>query len=97
MTTDRASGSALLVLALGVAWESRRLPLGTYHGPGPGYFPLLLAAGLAVLALAIVVRGRVEVDRLFGRPPAYTREQLAPIALLSADPTVLVVRAASPW
>ena len=61
MTTDRASGSALLALALGVAWESRRLPLGTHHGPGPGYFPLLLAAALAVLALAIVVRGRAAL------------------------------------
>jgi putative tricarboxylic transport membrane protein len=58
MTTDRASGSVLLMLALGIAWESRRLPLGTHHGPGPGYFPLLLAAALAVLALVVLVRGR---------------------------------------
>jgi putative tricarboxylic transport membrane protein len=58
MTTDRASGSALLALALGVAWESRRLPFGTHHGPGPGYFPLLLAAGLFVLAPTIIGRGR---------------------------------------
>jgi tripartite-type tricarboxylate transporter receptor subunit TctC len=46
-----------------------------------------------LLALSIIP----EVDRLFGRPPAYSRDQLAPIALLSADPTVLVVRADSPW
>ncbi len=58
MTTDRASGIALLGLALAVAWESRRLPFGTHHGPGPGYFPLLLAAALAALALVIVARGR---------------------------------------
>lgn len=57
MTTDRLSGAALLVLALAVAWESRRLPLGTHHGPGPGYFPLLLAALLAGLALVILARG----------------------------------------
>ena len=39
MTADRVGGAALLGLALFVAWESRRLPLGTHHGPGPGYFP----------------------------------------------------------
>jgi tripartite-type tricarboxylate transporter receptor subunit TctC len=38
-----------------------------------------------------------EADKLFGRAPAYTVDQFAPIALLSADPTVLVVRAESVW
>jgi tripartite-type tricarboxylate transporter receptor subunit TctC len=38
-----------------------------------------------------------EADKLFGRPPAYTVDQFAPIALLSADPTVLVVRAEAAW
>jgi tripartite-type tricarboxylate transporter receptor subunit TctC len=38
-----------------------------------------------------------EADKLFGRTPAYTVDQFAPIALLSADPTVLVVRTDSPW
>jgi tripartite-type tricarboxylate transporter receptor subunit TctC len=53
-----------------------------------GYTLLLALSSISIIP---------EVDRLFGRPPAYTREQLAPVALLSADPTVLVVRAASPW
>ena len=35
--------------------------MGTHHGPGPGYFPLLLAGLLAVLALVIVARGRATV------------------------------------
>ena len=38
-----------------------------------------------------------EADKLFGRPPAFTVDQFEPIALLSADPTILVVRAESPW
>jgi tripartite-type tricarboxylate transporter receptor subunit TctC len=38
-----------------------------------------------------------EADRLFNRKPAYTLDQLVPIARLTADPTVLVVQAASPW
>ncbi len=32
-----------------------------------------------------------EVDNLFGLKPAYTLDQLVPIALISADPTILVV------
>jgi tripartite-type tricarboxylate transporter receptor subunit TctC len=38
-----------------------------------------------------------EVDALFGRPPVYKLSDFAPIALLSADPTVLVVSSKSPW
>ncbi|MBI4291632.1 MAG: tripartite tricarboxylate transporter substrate binding protein [Betaproteobacteria bacterium] len=38
-----------------------------------------------------------EAERLFERKPPYEMNQLAPIALISADPTVLVVRSDSPW
>ncbi|MBM3598536.1 MAG: tripartite tricarboxylate transporter substrate binding protein [Alphaproteobacteria bacterium] len=38
-----------------------------------------------------------EADKLFDRQPAYQMSQLAPIALVSADPTILVVPADSPW
>ncbi len=37
------------------------------------------------------------VDRVFGRPPSFTRDQFAPIALVSADPSVLFVNASQPW
>ena len=37
-----------------------------------------------------------EAARINGRTPAYTTDQLAPIALFAADPTLLVVPAASP-
>jgi tripartite-type tricarboxylate transporter receptor subunit TctC len=36
-------------------------------------------------------------DRIQGRAPAYEMKDLAPIALITADPTVLVVSADSPW
>src|SRR5439155_912716 len=38
-----------------------------------------------------------EADKLFGRPPAFTVDQFAPVALISADPTILVVRSESVW
>jgi tripartite-type tricarboxylate transporter receptor subunit TctC len=36
-------------------------------------------------------------DRIQGKAPAYEMKDLAPIALITADPTVLVVSADSPW
>mgnify|MGYP003603304338 CR=1 FL=1 len=53
-----------------------------------GYTLLMALSSLAMLP---------EADRLNGRAPAYTVDQLAPIALITADPTVLVVKADSPW
>src|ERR1044072_7513918 len=38
-----------------------------------------------------------EADKLFDRKPAYTMDQLIPIALISADPTIFVVNASHPW
>ena len=38
-----------------------------------------------------------EADKLFDRKPAFTVDQFEPLALISADPTILVVRAESPW
>ena len=38
-----------------------------------------------------------EVDEMFGRKVAYTRDQLVPIALLAADPPVLAVGGGMPW
>src|SRR5438067_2084554 len=37
-----------------------------------------------------------EADKLFDRKPAYTLDQLIPIALISADPTILVVHPSLP-
>ena len=39
-------------------WESRRLPLGTWHNPGPGYFPVLLALMLVVLGALVCAMGK---------------------------------------
>lgn len=56
-TTDRLAGGALALFALGVVWESRKLPLGTLSEPGPGYMPTLLALSLLGFTVLIVVAG----------------------------------------
>ena len=57
LTSDRAAGTALVLLAVVTAWETRRLPLGTLHNPGPGYMPLVLALILGLLGVLVALRG----------------------------------------
>jgi Tripartite tricarboxylate transporter TctB family len=58
MTTDRVSAGVLALFALFVMWESRQLPLGTFHQPGPGYVPVVLASLLLIFGLCIAVTAR---------------------------------------
>ena len=64
-----------------------------------GYASVARAAGdgctllMGLSSLAVIP----EAARLFGRTPAYEIDQLAPIALFTADPTFLAVPAAAPW
>ena len=54
-TTDRVAGAGLALVALGVIWENRKLPMGTFHEPGPGYMPFLLAILLLFFSILILV------------------------------------------
>jgi putative tricarboxylic transport membrane protein len=56
-TIDRVAGAALALFALGVLAESRKLPLGSLHNPGPAYMPTLLALVLLVLAILLAAAG----------------------------------------
>jgi len=53
LTIDRVAGGALVLVGLVAMWESRRLPLGTLHRPGPAYMPVVLALLLIVFGLAL--------------------------------------------
>jgi tripartite-type tricarboxylate transporter receptor subunit TctC len=53
--------------------------------------------GYTILVTLVSVVALPIVDELFGRKPQYTMDQLAPLALLVADPPVLVVGAGEPW
>ncbi len=53
-----------------------------------GYTLLLALSSITILP---------EADKVLGRAPMYQLNQLRPIARFTADPTVLVVRADSPW
>jgi tripartite-type tricarboxylate transporter receptor subunit TctC len=53
--------------------------------------------GYTVLITVPALSTIPEVDRLFARPPTFTREQFTPIARINADPCILVVNADLPW
>jgi tripartite-type tricarboxylate transporter receptor subunit TctC len=56
--------------------------------PADGYTVLLALSSFSVIP---------EADALLGRAPMYSFASLRPIARITADPTVLAVRAESPW
>ena len=53
-----------------------------------GYTILMALSSLVVLP---------EADKILGRAPAFQVNQLKPVARITADPTVLAVRADAPW
>ena len=53
-----------------------------------GYTLLLALSSISVIP---------EADKVLGRAPMFTLDQLVPVARFTADPVVLAVRAESPW
>ena len=53
--------------------------------------------GYTLLMALASVSTNPEADKMSGRPPAFALDQLAPVALVSADPVILMVRADSPY
>src|SRR3546814_641060 len=53
-----------------------------------GYTVLMSLSSISILP---------EADRILGRKAAFQLDQFAPIARVTADPTVLIVRADAPW
>jgi tripartite-type tricarboxylate transporter receptor subunit TctC len=62
--------------------------LAVANAPTDGYTVTVATTQLSLLP---------AVDQVFGRPPSFTREQFAPIALVSAEPSMLFVNASQPW
>jgi len=58
------------------------------RAPADGYTLLMSLSSISILP---------EADKILGRKPAFALKDFKPIARYTADPTVLVVRADSPW
>jgi len=53
--------------------------------------------GYTILITVPAISTIPEVDKLFGRAPTYTRDQLVPLARINADPTIVVAHSETPW
>jgi tripartite-type tricarboxylate transporter receptor subunit TctC len=58
------------------------------HAPPDGYTITVATTQLSLLP---------AVDQVFGRPPTFTRDMFRPIALISADPSLIFANASQPW
>jgi len=70
---------------------------GAAGAVGMQYAAVAKPDGYTLLVALVSISTIPEVDVLFGRTPAYTRDQLVGIARLNADPPILVVGATIPW
>jgi tripartite-type tricarboxylate transporter receptor subunit TctC len=70
---------------------------GAGGGIGMGYVAKAKPDGYTLLLALSSISILPEADRVTGRAPMFQLDQLIPIARLTADPTVLAVRAESPW
>ena len=70
---------------------------GAGGGIGMAYVAKAKADGYTLLLALSSISILPEADRIIGRAPMFQLDQLVPIARLTADPTVLAVRADSPW
>lgn len=57
LTRDRLAGFVLVAVAAAIAWETRSLPLGSLHEPGPGYLPLITAVLMGGFGVLVALRG----------------------------------------
>src|SRR5437588_2944507 len=70
---------------------------GAGGGIGMGFVAKAKPDGHTLLLSLSSISILPAADKVIGRPPLYQLDQLTPIARLTADPTVLAVRADSPW
>jgi tripartite-type tricarboxylate transporter receptor subunit TctC len=70
---------------------------GAGGGVGMGFVAKAKPDGYTVLLALSSISIIPEADKILGREPMYALNQLVPIARFTADPTVLAVRADSPW
>ncbi len=70
---------------------------GSGGAPGTAYALAAKPDGYTILFNLSTISATPEADKLFDTKPQYELKQLAPIALISSEPLVLIVKADSPY
>src|SRR2546427_10111465 len=71
--------------------------VGAAGAVGPAYVASSEPDGYRLLINISAILVVPEADKLFERKPAYTMDQLMPVARINADPNALLVRTEAPW
>jgi putative tricarboxylic transport membrane protein len=74
----------LAVLAAVLAWDASQLSAGTMYGVGPAAMPIIVATGLALLAIGNLI------DALRGNLPARESADPKPVLLILAGLALLI-------
>ncbi|MBI2998694.1 MAG: tripartite tricarboxylate transporter TctB family protein [Deltaproteobacteria bacterium] len=77
---------AALALAFGVTaiYESAKLPFGTTHNPGPGFFPWWTSVVLALLALVLLAQALMSGSSAAREGPGRIAKVAALLVVLAA-------------
>lgn len=65
---DRISGVFFLVLGLAIFAKSMTYPIGSFHAPGGGLFPLLISILLVGLAVVLAIQGFMDKNAGGAKP-----------------------------
>jgi putative tricarboxylic transport membrane protein len=103
---DVAAAAVLLLVGLAAFVQGRGLPFGSIAAPGPGFFPRVVAAALAVVAILLLSRAlaarqepagssvppdaRIRLTAVVGALFAFTAV-LEPLGFLAATFLLMVV------
>jgi putative tricarboxylic transport membrane protein len=55
---ERICGFVTFFLGTGILWQGRHLGMGSLRGPGPGFFPNLVAILMMILSLFLIIPKR---------------------------------------
>ena len=58
---DQWSGLFLLLVAALICWGSLKMPYGSLHNPGPGFYPFWLGILLAGMSLGLIVEASLRL------------------------------------
>lgn len=94
ITARPLAGPMAKALGQNVIIENRT---GAGGAVGHAYVARAKADGYTLMMALSSVVIIPESEKVSGREPSYTMSQFAPVALISADPTVLLVRTEAPW
>jgi putative tricarboxylic transport membrane protein len=75
---DAIVGTVTLILGIAAVHEASKLPYGTIHSPGPGFFPWWTSVIIVLLALILVVQALTLRSRTAGEGSG----RIAKVALL---------------